>query len=499
MKRTDCAPARFNGLSFSARGVACKSKVDLIMGRKIQVCALSLLGAFGYTTAAFAQTAEAPKPAAEAAATTTTTTTTTTATTEPAAAAPAPADAPPAAPAAAPAEPAPAAAPPAPPPAPPNVFESLKIESKNGSATLKVGLLLQPQYEALGSPDAAHEGTSNNLFIRRTRLLVGGTLFKTFEYFFDTDAPNLFRGSTDPTPPAGMGMPNGPATGTKGGTGIVVQDAFATWKAYEDMIKFDVGYMLTPGAHNALQGAGTLLGLDYFANSFNHSNQFNGGAPVGRDAGVEVRGLLLDNHIEYRAGLFQGLRKPGTNPTMTDATGDVAAQNMFRFAGRIQVNLLDAETGFFYAGTYLGKKKIVSVGAALDMQSDYKHWAVDGFADLPLGPGTLTAQVNFSKWNGGGFTVNTFPTPVLVNQTAIMAEAGFRLDAFPIAPIVKFEQQNIADSDAANTRIGGGLAYFPYGHNINLKAFYTNINAKPAVGDSRSYNQFQLQWQLYFY
>jgi len=458
------------------------------MGRKIQVCALSLMGAFGYTTSAFAQPAEAPSVAKPAEATA--------GTTEPAAAS-APADVAPAAPPPAPAEPVPPPPPPPPPPAAspiapdtaaPAEFQSLKVESANGSATLKVGLLLQPQYEAIGSADAQHTGTSNNLFLRRTRLLVGGTLFKTFEYFFDTDAPNLFKAD---------------GAGVKATQGIVVQDALATWKAYDDMLKFDAGYMLTPGAHNSLQGAGTLLGLDYFSNSFNHTNVFNAAtAPVGRDTGIEVRGLLLDNHIEYRAGLFQGLRKPQTAPAMmAGATGDVASQNMFRFAGRIQVNLLDAETGFFYAGTYLGKKKILSVGGALDMQSSYHHWAVDGFLDMPVGPGTLTAQVNFSKWNGGTFIpVNaTTMAPQLPNQTALMAEAGYRFDAFPIAPIVKFEQQNFANSDAANTRFGGGLAYFPYGHNINLKAFFTNINAKPAVGDSHSYNQFQLQWQLYFY
>ena len=451
------------------------------MGRKIQVCALSLIAAFGYSASAFAQATE-PSTAKPAEATA--------GTTEPAAAS-APADVaptpPPPPPPAPPPEPAPAAASPIAPDAPPpTTFESLKIESKNGSATLKLGLLLQPQFETIGSGDAAQDGMSNNLFVRRTRFLVGGTLFKTFEYFFDTDTSNLFKGDTTTSSGA---MPPTTGSGQKNGFGMNVLDAMVTWKAYEDMFKIDAGYMLTPGAHNALQGAGTLLGVDYFSNSFTHSAAFNnaGGSPQGRDTGVEVRGLLLDNHIEYRAGLFQGLRKPGT------AT-EAAAQNMFRFAGRIQINLLDAETGFFYAGTYLGKKKILSVGGALDMQSDYHHWAVDGFADLPLGPGTLTAQVNFSKWNGGGFT-----NPALAKQTALMAEAGYRFDAFPIAPIAKFELQDYGNSDRTNTRIGGGLAYFPYGHNVNLKAFYTNIKDKPNVGDSHSYNQLQLQLQLYFY
>ena len=461
------------------------------MGRKIQVCALSLIGAFGYTASASAQVAaETPNTTAPAA---------------PAAPAPAaPAVAPEtktepdvtgaaAAPAAPPIAHEPTPAPVAPPPdAPaPTAFESLKIESKNGSASLKVGLLLQPQFETIGSSTAANEGSANNLFVRRARLLIGGTLFKNFEYFFETDTPNLFKAD---------------AAGAKSIPAMWVTDAFMTWKAYDDFLKFDVGYMLTPGAHNALQGAGTLLGLDYFSNSFNHQFVFNTGGPLvpvaGRDAGLEVRGLLLDNHIEYRAGLFQGLRRAPEAAVPPDTTGEIASQNMFRFAGRLQINLLDAETGFFYAGTYLGKKKVASVGAALDVQSSYVHWAVDGFLDMPAGPGSLTAQVNFSKWNGGTFIPPNMampPQPQLPNQTALMAEAGYRFDAFPIAPIAKIELQNFADSDAANTRIGGGLAYFPYGHNVNLKAFFTNINAKPATGDSHSYNQFQLQGQLYFY
>jgi len=456
------------------------------MGRKFQVCALSLVAAFGYTTSAFAQAAAADisKPADPTAAAGTTE--------------PAPVAAPPTDPAAAPAPPAPA---PAPPPAaevpqepPPTTFDPLKIESKN--ATLKVGFLLQPQYEALsagttvppvtGIGDEAHKGMSNNLYIRRVRLLVGGTLFKKFEYFFDTDAPNLFKGDTAST----MTAPDG--SGAKGGTGIIVQDAFGTWKAYEDAFKVDIGYMLTPGAHNALQGAGTLYGLDYFSNSFLHSNLLNVPAAAlaaGRDAGLQFRGLVLDNHLEYRLGIFQGKRNAGT-------ADQVAGQNMFRLAGRVQVNILDAETGFFYAGSYLGKKKVLSVGAAYDFQDDYKHWAVDAFLDMPLGPGGLTAQVNVGGWKGGSFT-----TPAVQNSlTAIMAEAGYRFDAFPISPIVKFENLTVADTEFKQMRLGGGLAYWPYGHTINVKAFYTHISSDPGGGaDKLGQDQFQLQTQLYFY
>lgn len=445
------------------------------MERKIQVCALSLLGAFGYTTSAFAQPADTTKAEASVGV----------AATEPAPA-PAPVGAPPAAAAPAPtmAEPAPVVTPAAPPEtAPATVFDPLKIESKN--ATLKLGFLLQPQYEALSSPDDTHKGTSNNLFIRRTRLLVGGTLFKTFEYFFDTDSPNLFRGDTAFS--ATAMNPNG--SGAKGGNGVIVQDALGTWKAYEDAFKIDIGYMLTPGAHNALQGAGTLYGLDYFANTFTHNTLLNTNVnPAGRDVGLQFRGLVLDNHLEYRAGIFQGKRNPGT-------ADQVAAQNMFRLAARVQINIFDAETGFFYAGTYLGKKKVLSFGGAFDFQDDYKHWAVDGFLDMPVGPGGITAQVNVGGWKGGNFTTPALPN----NEVAIMGEAGYRFDAFPISPIVKFEQLSVANSDAKETRFGGGLAFWPYGHTVNVKGFFTHITRDPGVGDSLGQNQFQLQTQLYFY
>ena len=464
------------------------------MGRKIQVCALSLIAAFGYTTSAFAQApaADISKPADPVAAAGTTE--------------PAPVAAPPTDPAAAPAPAAPAPPPP-PPPAdvpqepPPTTFDPLKIESKN--ATLKIGLLLQPQYEAMSAGgtqfpftnvgDEAHKGMSNNLFIRRTRLLVGGTLFKKFEYFFDTDAPNLFKGDVGAT----MAAPDG--SGTKGGNAIIVQDAFGTWKAVEDVFKIDIGYMLTPGAHNALQGAGTLYGLDYFSNTFIHNTLLNTNVnPAGRDVGLQFRGLVLDNHLEYRAGIFQGKRNPGT-------ADQVAGQNMFRLAARVQVNILDAETGFFYAGSYLGKKKVLSIGGAFDFQDDYKHWAVDAFLDMPLGPGGLTAQVNVGGWKGG-----TFTTPALTNSaTAIMGEAGYRFDAFPISPIVKFEQLSgtvnaggmpPVSVDVNQTRIGGGLAYWPFGHTINVKGFFTHVTTKAdGAAESVGQDQFQLQTQLYFY
>jgi hypothetical protein len=43
--------------------------------------------------------------------------------------------------------------------------------------------------------------------------------------------------------------------------------------------------------------------------------------------------------------------------------------------------------------------------------------------------------------------------------------------------------------------VGGGLAFWPCGHNANVEAFLTNLS----VEGQESVGQFNLQWQLYFF
>jgi hypothetical protein len=373
---------------------------------------------------------------------------------------------------------------PSPPPAPASVAiapaaSPLKIDDPSGN-TIRFGLLLQPQYQAASSPTL--NSYSHNLYIRRTRLLVGGKLLGKLEFFFDTDYPNLFLDSTN-TAAAGA-----PEVFEKTGPGMMIQDAFVTYKvldgSMEDYLKVDAGFMLPPMSHNAVQGATTLFGWDYFTYAFRHSNSFGSTvAPVGRDAGVQLRGLLVDGHLEYRLGLFQGLRD---NVSATD----VQARNFFRATGRVQVNLLDAETGFFYAGTYLGAKRIASVGGSFDIQGAYKYFAVDGIVDMPLGPGVVTGQLNLAHWNGGTLI------PGLPKQTALMGEAGYSFAGYQVSPIIRYEHLWGSGALPNQAIYSGGLAYWPYGHNMNLKAFFSHVKTD---GAARGANQFNLQWQVYFF
>jgi len=357
---------------------------------------------------------------------------------------------------------------------------SFKIEAPNGSS-VKLGVLLQPQYQMQGSTSLS--GYAQNLYIRRTRFLIGGTLFGVIDYFMETDYPNLFLASNS------TNATTGAVTSVKATPGNNIQDAFVTVHPWGDVFKVDSGYMLPPMAHNAVQGAGTLYSWDYFSNSFlstANTDLGSSASPVGRDAGAELRGLVVGGLVEYRLGLFQGLRNA---PTATD----VGSRNFFRVTGRLQINLLDPETGFFYAGTYLGAKKIFSLGGAFDIQGTYHYYAGDVFVDLPTGPGVFTGQVNFVYKNGGT------DIPALPKQMAVMSEIGYNFAGARVSPILRIEENWNKSNPAMTTtigRYGGGIGWWPYGHNSNLKLFYTMVRE---TGEVHALNQVNLQWQVYFY
>jgi Phosphate-selective porin O and P len=250
----------------------------------------------------------------------------------------------------------------------------------------KLGVLLQPQAD--WTEDATDGDYQQNLFLRRARLLVGGQLSPNVTFFMETDSPNLGK----------------VVAGTKTiSTGFTLQDAYVEWKVVNELM-LDAGLMFIPLCRNCYQSAGTLLPIDYSAYSFLESGPTE--SVVSRDTGIQVRGYLANNRLEYRVGAFQGAR-------------DKSSQNSFRSAGHVQYTFFDTESGFFTTGTYLGKKKVLTIGGGYDVQSDYKAFAGDVYFDRPLGPaGALTVQGDLIHYDGGA----TFDLP---KQNDFLIEGGY--------------------------------------------------------------------------
>jgi hypothetical protein len=302
-----------------------------------------------------------------------------------------------------------------------------------GKPSVTLGFLAQPQFESITNPNGS--GTTNNLYLRRFRLTAGGKLTRKLSYFVESDSPNL-----------GKSVATGSTMSRT--CDIFLQDAIVTY-TFRPEFQIDGGMLLIPVSHNSGQSAASLLAVDYGPYSFLASDPTH--SKNGRDYGVEARGYVM-RHFEYRLGAFRGNRDPDSNFP-------------FRVSGRFVWYPFDADTGFFYTGTTLGKKRIVALGTSFDRQDHYSSNAVDLFIDQPLRNGhTVTFQADYVRYDGRG----TFPT--LPKQSAWMVEGSYCFGNVKLAPFIQAASRDFTNPSAADDRkIQGGMIYWIKGHRLNIK------------------------------
>jgi hypothetical protein len=310
-----------------------------------------------------------------------------------------------------------------------------QIDSKDGKTNIKFGFLAQPQFEALDTADGTD--TSKNFYLRRIRIVFGGKVADKWTFFFETDSPNVGKATT--------------ASGVKDTGTIYIQDAYFTYN-YSDAFKVDTGMILIPLGHNHNQSAATLLPVDYGPYSFTENGPI--GARVGRDYGVQFRGYPLKQHLEYRLGVFSGLR--GTNAT-----------NEVRVAGRAVWYPFAADTGFFYSGTFQGSKRVLGIGGGFDTQEEYHSYAADVFFEQPINKGEqgFTTQFNWMRFHGGTFLGTSLP-----QQDSYEFEAAFHVLKGRVSPLVQYSKRTFENPvTPRQSAWQAGVAYWMAGHQRNIK------------------------------
>lgn len=305
------------------------------------------------------------------------------------------------------------------------------IASPDGKASLRLGVLAQAQGEWLENADG--ETTAQNVFIRRIRLLVGGKIGDRFTLFLDTDSPNLGKAGAD---------------GKRTEATMYIQDLVLTYQV-SSAWKVDVGKLLVAHSYHSGQGAVSLLGLDYGPYAFVTSAPM--GMQAGRDYGLAGRGYLASNHLEVRAGVYQGVRGAG-------------ARNSLRTAARVVWYPWEAHTDFFYPGTSLGKKRVLGVGVSYDRQKDFSTAGADVYLDLPVGDNAVTAQANVARLDGGKLL------PTLARQDTMFVEVGYLVTSLKLTPYLQYSRRDLRAKGSADEQTSQlGVAYWQEGHRLNFK------------------------------
>ncbi len=145
----------------------------------------------------------------------------------------------------------------------------------------------------------------------------------------------------------------------------------------------------------------------------------------------------------------------------------------------------------------------LGIGASYDLQNDvgacdmigyfdYNYYSLDAFADLPMGPGALTAEASHSRldldnamaFDAVGDHDTPFVNPRQSQGDGYYVQAGYFWNAWQ--PWLEFEKWNSNDDTSKGSydmyRIG--VSYFLKGHNANVKLGFEQMEAEAPLGNT---------------
>ncbi|MGF1642210.1 MAG: selenite/tellurite reduction operon porin ExtI [Thiotrichales bacterium] len=352
-----------------------------------------------------------------------------------------------------------------------------------GSVTL--GYALQVWMQARGFSSATDSGDSFDTFLRRNRITVSGQYNDLVGFYAQLEAGNDSKFEQD-------------------NRSVYYRDAYITLD-YSDPLRFIVGRFKNTFSRENLEACLEPLTID--------RGEVVAYTPFGgsRDTGVAMWGNLWDAKVQYRLMVSDGRE------------GDAVAKDSPRVTARVHWSPLDAEYDYGYRGTYLGTRRVFTLGAAYDYQpdvayadftrrtdsQDYTGVTADFFYEQPTKSGTYTLSGAYFDYDVGD-AINQDPDPSLPVTTEL--EASYVKAAYLLPNKVgigrlqfygRFEnsEYNLASGFLDQTWAGLGLNYYIDGQNLKVTLEHAQVEFEvqnPANPSQQDYDQTTLALQLIF-
>lgn len=380
---------------------------------------------------------------------------------------------------------------------------SIKVDD----GAFNIGLRMQANVNYVDKDVGSSQSAVDTSF-RRVYLYLGGKIHPNFSYFAHLGGDRLGQG-VDLFSGGAFNDATGYQTGNGLGNGLAVRDAWVNW-AITPAFQVQVGRMLVP----FLRNFGTHSG---FANMTNDYASFQQGflvpgRRVGRDDGIMLLGEINKGLISYRLALMDGSNN-NTNTT----------QGKNRLAGHVFVSLLEPETGFWWQGTYLDKKKVLTLGAGFDKLDgatvgsdtvDHSGWSLDGFLNWPMAGGSaLTVEMDYANTSQKLLTPTSLARPAGAKThfsgDYLFATAGYLLPGKTVLgqlqPYLRYEKfsaddDNIDRNNAAlsNEEYAIGLNHYFKGHGTKVTFDVTHVNKRNDTPTNPDFNRYGMQLQVSF-
>jgi len=258
---------------------------------------------------------------------------------------------------------------------------------------VQVNYALQLWTQQRSYTNGNHDGSSFDTFLRRNRITLFGQKNDLVGFYAQLEAGGDSRGGNDER-------------------SVYYRDAYLTLD-YSDATRFIIGRFKNTFSRENLEACLEPLTLDRGDASY---------TPFGgtRDTGAVIWGNLADAQLQYRLMVADGRE------------GEEVPAKQARITTRLHWSALDPEYDYGYRGTYLGTRKVFTLGASYDYQGsaayadytnlsgkeDYKAWTVDAFFEYPFASGTYTLSAAYLNYNLGN-AINNNPDPKLPVNTEL--------------------------------------------------------------------------------
>lgn len=207
-----------------------------------------------------------------------------------------------------------------------------------------------------------------------------------------------------------------------------------------------------------------------------------------RDKGMTLWGNLFDRIVQYRLDVMNGRNDSDASPSSN-----------FRYGARVHATLLDPEAGHGYKGTYLGEKKILTVGAAYQTEQDvaygdtvaltgavdYRAWTADLFFEYPLeNIGTVTVSGAYADYDLDDAYQGANPDAGVIGlngeKNGGYVKIGYLLPNLPLQLFARTENWSFANLNNVYSQevdwYGGGFNYYLRGQELKLTVEYAQID-----------------------
>ena len=373
---------------------------------------------------------------------------------------------------------------------------------------------------------ATFSGDQVDFRLRRSRFLAFAKINSRFLIVTHFGVNNLSPGQMGTAGPVPSGSGNGR---------FFMHDAWADVSVIKGILNVGGGLHYWNGI-SRLNNQSTINFLTLDAPGHNWAN-LGTSDQFARHLGFFAKGKL--GKLDYRFALNEAIANPLLGGNLSDiqiGTGDttdnfVANKAVYRneanpgggkiVSGYVKYDFFDKEgnTLPFFVGTYMGKKKILNVGAGffhhLDGATYYKStdtgtsptlvsptsFAVDVFADLPLANKTMgfTGYASFTNHNWGPNLTGGIDGVGTGNIAYVQAGLALKeiKNVGQIQPYVHFTHRDLEAHEgfakSNSTRLGIGANWFIEGHNLKLTAEFQTSTGTGATSAPDASNLLRIQ------